>query len=88
MTPVGEFLKRLEVAAGVAEQKATHEDLASFLQPPSGKSDLISVFKGVGELQTGKITEEQLTKLEQTACPTCASFSSSIVAEYCCAMTP
>jgi dihydroxy-acid dehydratase len=68
------------MAAGIAEQKATHEDLASYLQPAVGKSDLISVFKGVGELKTGKITEEQLKKLEQTACPTCGSCSGMFTA--------
>ena len=34
----------------------------------------------MGELQTGKITEEQLTKLEQTACPTCGSCSGMFTA--------
>jgi dihydroxy-acid dehydratase len=68
------------MAAGIAEQKATHEDLAAHLQPAAGKSDLISVFKGVGELKTGKITEEQLKKLEQTACPTCGSCSGMFTA--------
>ena len=65
------FVSGGPMAAGIAEQKAAHEDLAAYLQPASGSSDLISVFKAVGELQTGKITEEQLKKLEQTACPTC-----------------
>lgn len=74
------FVSGGPMAAGIAEQKATHEDLAAHLQPASGKSDLISVFKGVGELQTGKITEEQLKKLEQTACPTCGSCSGMFTA--------
>jgi dihydroxy-acid dehydratase len=74
------FVSGGPMAAGIAEQKATHEDLAAHLQPASGKSDLISVFKGVGELQTGKITEAQLTKLEQTACPTCGSCSGMFTA--------
>lgn len=43
-------------------------------------SDLISVFKGVGELQAGKITAEQLQKLEQAACPTCGSCSGMFTA--------
>jgi dihydroxy-acid dehydratase len=67
------FVSGGPMAAGIAEQKATHEDLVSFLQPATQKSDLISVFKGVGELKTGKITEADLNKLEQTACPTCGS---------------
>ena len=74
------FVSGGPMAAGIAEQKTTHEDLASYLQPASGKSDLISVFKGVAELQAGKITEAQLTKLEQTACPTCGSCSGMFTA--------
>jgi len=74
------FVSGGPMAAGIAEQKATHEDLASYLQPASQKSDLISVFRGVGELKTGKITEEQLKKLEQTACPTCGSCSGMFTA--------
>jgi dihydroxy-acid dehydratase len=74
------FVSGGPMAAGIAEQKATHEDLASYLQPASKKSDLISVFKGVGELKTGKITEEQLKKLEQNACPTCGSCSGMFTA--------
>ncbi len=74
------FVSGGPMAAGIAEQRATHEDLASFLQPASGTSDLISVFKGVAELKAGKITEEQLKKLEQTACPTCGSCSGMFTA--------
>jgi dihydroxy-acid dehydratase len=74
------FVSGGPMAAGIAEQKATHDDLAQHLQPATGKSDLISVFKGVGELQAGKITEAQLTKLEQTACPTCGSCSGMFTA--------
>ncbi|MHB1306263.1 MAG: dihydroxy-acid dehydratase domain-containing protein [Limisphaerales bacterium] len=74
------FVSGGPMAAGIAEQKATHDDLAAHLQPATGKSDLISVFKGVGELKTGKITEAQLTKLEQTACPTCGSCSGMFTA--------
>jgi len=74
------FVSGGPMAAGIAEQKAAHEDLAAYLQPAAGSSDLISVFKGVGELQAGKITEAQLTKLEQTACPTCGSCSGMFTA--------
>ena len=74
------FVSGGPMAAGIAEQQAVHEDLAQHLQPATGKSDLISVFKGVGELQAGKITEAQLTKLEQTACPTCGSCSGMFTA--------
>jgi dihydroxy-acid dehydratase len=74
------FVSGGPMAAGIAEQKATHDDLASYLQPATAKSDLISVFKGVGELKSGKITEEQLKKLEQSACPTCGSCSGMFTA--------
>lgn len=41
---------------------------------PSGeKSDLISVFEGVGKFQTGEINEKQLSDLENFSCPTCGS---------------
>ncbi len=74
------FVSGGPMAAGIAEQQAAHDDMAQYLQPATGKSDLISVFKGVGELQSGKITEAQLTKLEQTACPTCGSCSGMFTA--------
>jgi dihydroxy-acid dehydratase len=74
------FVSGGPMAAGIAEQQAAHEDLARHLQPAAAKSDLISVFKGVGELQAGKITEEQLKRLEQTACPTCGSCSGMFTA--------
>jgi dihydroxy-acid dehydratase len=41
---------------------------------------LISVFKGVGALQAGQITPDQLLKLEQSACPTCGSCSGMFTA--------
>jgi dihydroxy-acid dehydratase len=43
-------------------------------------TDLITVFKGVAELQTGKITPEQLRNLEAAACPTCGSCSGMFTA--------
>jgi dihydroxy-acid dehydratase len=43
---------------------------------PDGKVvDLISVFEGVGEFQSGKINESQLKELENYGCPTCGSCS-------------
>ena len=37
---------------------------------PSGKAiDLISVFEGIGELKSGRLTEQQLEELECGACP-------------------
>ena len=37
------------------------------------KIDLVSVFEAVGAVQTGKMTEETLSKIENAACPTCGS---------------
>lgn len=48
---------------------------------PSGKTvDLISVFEGVGEYQSGKINNEQLTELENYGCPSCGSCSGMFTA--------
>jgi dihydroxy-acid dehydratase len=73
------FVSGGPMAAGVAQQ-AAEGDLPAHLQPAMQKSDLISVFKGVGELQAGKITAEDLKKLEQSACPTCGSCSGMFTA--------
>jgi dihydroxy-acid dehydratase len=73
------FVSGGPMAAGVAQQ-TPEDDLPAHLRPASQKSDLISVFKGVGELQTGKINEEQLKALEQSACPTCGSCSGMFTA--------
>ena len=42
--------------------------------------DLISVFEGVGALQAGSITADQLLELEQAGCPTCGSCSGMFTA--------
>ncbi|MEA2101956.1 MAG: dihydroxy-acid dehydratase [Thermodesulfobacteriota bacterium] len=42
--------------------------------------DLISVFEGIGELRAGKITEEDLHDLEETACPSAGSCSGMFTA--------
>ena len=73
------FVSGGPMAAGVAQQEI-EGDLPVHLHPATQKSDLISVFKGVGELQAGKITAEQLAKLEQSACPTCGSCSGMFTA--------
>ncbi|MCL4178534.1 MAG: dihydroxy-acid dehydratase [Verrucomicrobia bacterium] len=74
------FVSGGPMAAGIAEQTPVQEGLPAHLQPTSKKSDLISVFKGVAELQAGKINEAELKKLEQTACPTCGSCSGMFTA--------
>ncbi len=73
------FVSGGPMAAGVAERAAEGE-LPAHLRPATQKSDLISVFKGVGELQTGKISEADLQRLEQSACPTCGSCSGMFTA--------
>jgi dihydroxy-acid dehydratase len=72
------FVSGGPMAAGIAQQ--AEGDLPAHLRPAVQKSDLISVFKGVAELQSGKITAEQLQKLEQSACPTCGSCSGMFTA--------
>jgi dihydroxy-acid dehydratase len=48
---------------------------------PSGKKvDLISVFEGVGEHQSGKINDTQLKELEDFGCPSCGSCSGMFTA--------
>lgn len=40
---------------------------------PHKKIDLISVFEAVGSVRSGKMTENELTAIEDAACPTCGS---------------
>ncbi len=44
------------------------------------KIDLITVFEGVGAVKSGRMTEEELTELENTACPGCGSCSGMFTA--------
>ncbi len=44
------------------------------------KSDLVTVFEAVGKRAAGKLTDEELLKLEQVACPTCGSCSGMFTA--------
>jgi dihydroxy-acid dehydratase len=73
------FVSGGPMAAGVTEQVAD-PDLPAHLRPAAQKADLITVFKGVGELKTGRITEAELKRLEQAACPTCGSCSGMFTA--------
>jgi len=73
------FVSGGPMAAGVT-QHATDSELPEHLRPATQKSDLITVFKGVAELQTGKISEADLARLEQSACPTCGSCSGMFTA--------
>ena len=72
------FVSGGPMAAGIAAQAG--EDLPAHLRSATEATDLISVFKGVGELKAGKITEADLRKLEQSACPTCGSCSGMFTA--------
>ena len=50
-------------------------------QQPDGKpSDLITVFEGVGKVQSGQMTEAELLAIEANACPTCGSCSGMFTA--------
>ncbi len=40
---------------------------------PTKKVDLITVFEAVGAVRAGRMTEDQLTGIEDAACPTCGS---------------
>ncbi|RME90214.1 MAG: dihydroxy-acid dehydratase [Verrucomicrobia bacterium] len=73
------FVSGGPMAAGIAGH-AGPEELPEHLRPAAGKSDLISVFQGVGALKTGEIDEAKLKELEQTACPTCGSCSGMFTA--------
>lgn len=50
------------------------------ITPKGKKVDLISVFEGVGEYQTGKINDDELSELENYACPSCGSCSGMFTA--------
>jgi dihydroxy-acid dehydratase len=49
--------------------------------PSTGQAiDLATVFEAVGQVSAGKMNEEQLTEIEQHACPTCGSCSGMFTA--------
>ncbi|MGV8980441.1 dihydroxy-acid dehydratase [Clostridium sp.] len=51
------------------------------------KIDLITVFEGVGSVCSGKMKQEELTELENKACPTCGSCSGMFTANSMNCMT-
>jgi dihydroxy-acid dehydratase len=53
----------------------------------SGKSDLITVFEGVGAVKAGKMTEDQLRAVETDACPGCGSCAGMFTANSMNCMT-
>ncbi|EFO81773.1 dihydroxy-acid dehydratase [Oscillochloris trichoides DG-6] len=54
--------------------------MAAGMDEAGNKSDLITVFEAVGKRASGKISDEELLKLEQIACPTCGSCSGMFTA--------
>jgi dihydroxy-acid dehydratase len=48
--------------------------------PDGTAGDLISVFEGIGKFNAGQITEADLGKIEDVACPTCGSCSGMFTA--------
>jgi dihydroxy-acid dehydratase len=49
-------------------------------KPDGTASDLITVFEGVGKVQSGEMTEQELGAIEASACPTCGSCSGMFTA--------
>lgn len=49
-------------------------------EKPDQKVDLITVFEAVGAVLSDKMTEDELTKIEDAACPTCGSCSGMFTA--------
>jgi dihydroxy-acid dehydratase len=54
--------------------------MAAGVDEEGNKSDLITVFEAVGKRASGQITDADLLKLEQIACPTCGSCSGMFTA--------
>ena len=54
--------------------------MAAGKQANGAPADLISVFEGIGKFNAGQMTEEELSKLEDVACPTCGSCSGMFTA--------
>ncbi|MDR3673561.1 MAG: dihydroxy-acid dehydratase [Holophaga sp.] len=48
--------------------------------PDGSPSDLITVFEGVGKVQSGEMTAQELDRIEASACPTCGSCSGMFTA--------
>jgi dihydroxy-acid dehydratase len=73
------FVSGGPMAAGLLETQANHADQ---INSAAGlkNADLTSIFKGVAELQSGKITAADLDRLEKFACPTCGSCSGMFTA--------
>jgi len=73
------FVSGGPMATGIVETDAKAE-LPEILRPMTKTGDLISVTKGVGAVQAGNMSIDELTHLEQSACPTCGSCSGMFTA--------
>jgi dihydroxy-acid dehydratase len=54
--------------------------MAAGMDEEGNTSDLVTVFEAVGKRASGQITDAELLKLEQIACPTCGSCSGMFTA--------
>jgi len=59
---------------------ATGGPMLAGRNPDGSSSDLVTVFEGVGKVQSGQMTEAELLELETHACPTCGSCSGMFTA--------
>ena len=50
------------------------------VKPDGSSSDLVTVFEGVGKVQSGEMTVKELDAIEASACPTCGSCSGMFTA--------
>ena len=73
------FVSGGPMAAGV-RTRIPHPHLPEPLQFAAEQCDLISIFQGIGQVQSGKITLEELNRLENVSCPGCGSCSGMFTA--------
>jgi len=67
------FVSGGPMATGIVATDSSRTDLPVLLRPMAKSGDLINVSKGVGAYKAGKMSLDELTHLEQSACPTCGS---------------
>jgi len=75
------FVSGGPMAAGMNRFREDAEAaLPPALQGAEEYADLISVFQGIGAYQSGRLSAEELARLEKLACPTCGSCSGMFTA--------
>jgi len=74
------FVSGGPMATGIVATDSSRTDLPVLLRPMAKSGDLINVTKGVGAYKAGKMSLDELTHLEQSACPTCGSCSGMFTA--------